>query len=68
MPACLRIKTEVCREHVDAGHRCREHAGAAVVCVTDVEHGMGEHDVMYKYLLYCIPFNSQYLIVTCYLL
>jgi len=37
-------ETEVGREHVDAGHRGREHAGAAVICVTDVEHGMGEDD------------------------
>ena len=36
--------TEVGREHVDAGHRGGEHAGAAVICVADVEHGMGEDD------------------------
>jgi len=36
------INTEVGREHVDAGHWCREHAGAAVVGATDVKHGMGE--------------------------
>ena len=36
--------TEVGREHVDAGHRGREYAGAAVICVADVEHGVGEDD------------------------
>ena len=44
-------KTKVCREHVDAGHRGRELAGAAVVCVTDVEHGMREHDdLVFKWM------------------
>jgi len=44
IPVFRIINTEVCREHVDAGHGGREHAGAAVVCVADVEHGMGEDD------------------------
>ena len=41
MPVVPSYKTEVCREHVDDGHRGREHSGAAVVGVTDVEYGMG---------------------------
>jgi len=37
-------KTEVCWEYVNAGHRCRKHASAAVVGVTDVEHKKWEHN------------------------
>ena len=44
IPVESSYKTEVCREHVEAGHRGREHAGAAVVGVTDVNYGMGEDD------------------------
>ena len=53
----------MCREHVDAGHRGREHSGAAVVGVTDVEHGMGEHDHLVRSGLFvrrCVGIEGYY--------
>ena len=59
----LKKKTKMCREHVDAGHRGGEHAIAAVVCVTDVEHGMREYDdLVFKWVFVrrCVGIEGYY--------